>query len=434
MIKGDFQGTDGYLPYDQILRLKEAKNVQILEAESMRVFYFSMHNGRSLMNDVHFRKALAYAFDYDGFIKDILKGAVARNPSPNPNNLWGAPKDLKGFTYDLEKAKAELAQVKEPLRPITIGTLAGFSETEQAAALLQNGAKKIGIEIKIESAPWPVVQSRMQDRDKNYDMVPLWNSTYYADPNNWVGELYGSRYIGTRNSSYYKDAELDELDRRGARDQRPGKAPRAVREGGDEGDRAGDGHLRLQHEVVRPLRRQRRRHPLQPDRQRTGHALGLLQVSSCHASSRSREPPARSCRGSPRLRGRKVATSRMRRLEMILSRLVWFVPTMAGLVVIVFLISNVIPTDPVAVLLGENATPAQIEAMRVKLGYDQPLWVQLARHFHDIVSGNLGTSIYSQRPIAEDLWTRLPATLELTLAAITLSVALGIPLGVLSAL
>ena len=93
----------------------------------------------------------------------------------------------------------------------------------------------------------------------------------------------------------------------------------------------------------------------------------------------------------------------MRRLEMILSRLVWFVPTMAGLVIIVFLISNVIPTDPVKVLLGENATPAQIEAMRVKLGYDQPLWVQLARHFHDIMSGNLGISIYSQRPISEDL-------------------------------
>ena len=151
------------------------------------------------MNDVHFRRALAYAFDYDGFIKDILKGAVARNPGPNPNNLWGAPKDLKGYTYDLEKAKAELAPVKEPIRPITIGTLAGFSETEQAATLLQNGAKKIGIEIKIESAPWPVVQSRMQDRDKNYDMVPLWKSTYYVDPNNWVGEMYGSRYIGTRN-------------------------------------------------------------------------------------------------------------------------------------------------------------------------------------------------------------------------------------------
>jgi peptide/nickel transport system substrate-binding protein len=209
LIKGDFHGTDGYLPYDQILRLKQISSVQILEQESMRVFYFSIHNGRSPMNDVHFRKALAYAFDYDGFINDILKGAVARNPGPNPNNLWGAPKDLKGFTYDLEKAKAELALMKEPLRPITIGTLAGFSETEQAAALLQNSAKKIGIEIKIESAPWQVVQSRMQDREKNYDMVPLWKSTYYVDPNNWVGELYGTRYLGTRNYSYNKDDELD---------------------------------------------------------------------------------------------------------------------------------------------------------------------------------------------------------------------------------
>ena len=124
----------------------------------------------------------------------------------------------------------------------------------------------------------------------------------------------------------------------------------------------------------------------------------------------------------------------MRRLEMIVSRLAWFVPTLAGLVVIVFLISNVIPTDPVRVLLGENATPAQIEAMRAKLGYDQPLYVQLVRHFRDIVSGNLGTSIYTQRPISEDLASRLPATLELTFVAILLSIVLGIPLGVVSAL
>src|ERR1700681_3075168 len=109
----------------------------------------------------------------------------------------------------------------------------------------------------------------------------------------------------------------------------------------------------------------------------------------------------------------------MRRLEMILSRLAWFVPTLAGLVIIIFVIS----TDPVRVLLGENATTAQIEAMRIKLGYDQPLWIQLARHFGDILSGNLGISIYSQRPISEDLAQRLPATLELTLTAITLSVA-----------
>lgn len=124
----------------------------------------------------------------------------------------------------------------------------------------------------------------------------------------------------------------------------------------------------------------------------------------------------------------------MRRLEMVLSRLAWFVPTMAGLIVIVFLISNVIPTDPVRIMAGENATQEQVEALRVKLGYDKPLAVQLLRHFQDVLSGNLGTSIYTQRPISEDLFKRLPATLELSIAAITVAILLGIPLGVVSAL
>ena len=124
----------------------------------------------------------------------------------------------------------------------------------------------------------------------------------------------------------------------------------------------------------------------------------------------------------------------MRRLEIILSRLLWFVPTLVGLVVIVFAISHVIPTDPVRVLAGENATNEQIEALRVKFGYDKPLHIQLLNYFLDLLRGNMGNSLYSQRPIVEDLFSRLPATLELTLAAVLLAVAVGIPLGVLSAL
>ncbi|MCC7047499.1 MAG: ABC transporter permease [Alphaproteobacteria bacterium] len=124
----------------------------------------------------------------------------------------------------------------------------------------------------------------------------------------------------------------------------------------------------------------------------------------------------------------------MRRLEMVLSRLAWFFPTMAGLIVIVFLISNVIPTDPVRIVAGENATAEQVAALRVKLGYDKPVAVQLLNHFRDVLSGNLGVSIYTQRPISEDLAKRLPATLELSITALTLAILLGIPLGVVSAL
>ena len=91
MIKGDYQGTGGYLPNDQVKRLREAPNVKIVEQESMRIMMFQINNQRAPLNDVHVRRAISYAFDYDGFNKDILGGSVERNPVPIPNNLWGVP-------------------------------------------------------------------------------------------------------------------------------------------------------------------------------------------------------------------------------------------------------------------------------------------------------------------------------------------------------
>ena len=124
----------------------------------------------------------------------------------------------------------------------------------------------------------------------------------------------------------------------------------------------------------------------------------------------------------------------MRRLELILRRLVWFGPTLFGLVLIVFAISHVVPTDPVRILAGENATQQQVEALRAQLGYDKPLATQFLRYVGDVLSGDLGKSLYTQRPISEDLKSRLPATMELTIVAVTLATLLGVPLGVVSAL
>ncbi|MCP5157460.1 MAG: ABC transporter substrate-binding protein [Ectothiorhodospiraceae bacterium] len=211
LMKGDFHGTDGYLPQDQVIRLRKAENITVYDQESMRIFYSIIHNGRAPMNDVNFRKALSYAFDYNGFIDNILSGSVARNPGPVPNNIWGAPSDLQGYTYDLDKAKAHLAMVKEPLREITIGALAGYGQTEQAAALLQNGLNKLGIKTKIVAEPWPVASGKMRDEQQMYDLLFLWKSTYYADPNNWVGEMYDGDNIGARNNSWYRNPRVDTL-------------------------------------------------------------------------------------------------------------------------------------------------------------------------------------------------------------------------------
>lgn len=212
--RGDYQGVDGFLPYDQIQRLRQSSNVQIVEQESLRVFQFAVNTTVAPLDDVHFRRALAYAFDYEGFIRDIMKNSVVRNPGPNPNPLWGTPAGMAGYSFDLDKAREELKQVKAPLRPITINALAGFSESEQAAVLFQNTLRQIGVEVRVETSPWSVVSSRMRDPRTQADLVPLWKSTYYVDPNNWVGELVGSRYRGTRSFSYYSDPEVDaKLDR-----------------------------------------------------------------------------------------------------------------------------------------------------------------------------------------------------------------------------
>lgn len=121
----------------------------------------------------------------------------------------------------------------------------------------------------------------------------------------------------------------------------------------------------------------------------------------------------------------------MRILALIVNRLLWFLPTLLGLLFIVFFISRVIPADPAAVIAGENASREQVAEIRAKYGFDQPIPVQFVTYIKQIARGDLGVSLYTQRPISEDLVSRVPATLELTLVTVVLSILIGIPLGVI---
>ncbi len=119
---------------------------------------------------------------------------------------------------------------------------------------------------------------------------------------------------------------------------------------------------------------------------------------------------------------------------MVAQRIVWMPPTLFGLVLIVFAISHIIPSDPARIMAGENAPPEQVAALRHKYGLDLPLPRQFVRYVGDVASGNMGISLFTQRPVAEDLWRRLPATLELALYAIVIAIVAGVPLGVVAAL
>lgn len=120
-------------------------------------------------------------------------------------------------------------------------------------------------------------------------------------------------------------------------------------------------------------------------------------------------------------------------LRFILRRLLLLVPVIVGLTIIMFAIARLLPGDPVALAAGPNATKAEIAALAVEYGLDKPIWVQYVNYVSGLVHGDLGTSLLTRRPVATDIAAYLPATLELVFAAMLIAVAVGIPLGLVTA-
>ena len=114
-------------------------------------------------------------------------------------------------------------------------------------------------------------------------------------------------------------------------------------------------------------------------------------------------------------------------------RLLLFLPTLLGAVTVVFLLIHVVPGDPVEAMLGETASSTDKEALRQELGLDQPLWSQYLRFLAGLAVGDLGRSLYEQATVAELILSRLPATLELALAAMGVALLLAFPLGIIGA-
>lgn len=123
----------------------------------------------------------------------------------------------------------------------------------------------------------------------------------------------------------------------------------------------------------------------------------------------------------------------MNQLAIILARVLQAIPTIFGIVVVTFLLTRALPGDPAAYFAGASATPESIAEIRGKLGLDQPLPLQFVAYIKDLATGDLGQSISTGQPVATELLRRLPASLELTLFALLLSVGVAVPLGVLAA-
>ncbi|GAA0965795.1 ABC transporter permease subunit [Acrocarpospora macrocephala] len=117
----------------------------------------------------------------------------------------------------------------------------------------------------------------------------------------------------------------------------------------------------------------------------------------------------------------------------LLRRLVTSVVVLAGLAVVTFLMTQVLPGDPARAAAGRNATAEQVAAVRARLGLDQSLPDQFSGYLGRLLHGDLGTSVFTQRPVLADVAAMLPASVELVLAAMAINIAVAVPLGVYAA-
>ena len=120
-------------------------------------------------------------------------------------------------------------------------------------------------------------------------------------------------------------------------------------------------------------------------------------------------------------------------LRIVVRRLLFLVVVLFGLSIITFGLSHIIPSDPARLVAGPRASQASVEKIRERYGLNDPLVTQYVRYLKGIVRLDFGDSTSSRRPVSDDVRQYLPATIELSLVAFMLSVCIGLPLGVLSA-
>jgi peptide/nickel transport system permease protein len=130
-----------------------------------------------------------------------------------------------------------------------------------------------------------------------------------------------------------------------------------------------------------------------------------------------------------------LLTNQMNLYQYILRRVLLLGPMLIGITLLSFILSHAVPADPVAANVGEHAAsdPVVVAAFRHRWGLDQPLYKQYLIYIWNLARGDMGTSISTRQPVTLDLKQHLPATIELAVSALTISILVGIPLGILAA-
>ncbi len=209
--QGEVDMVDWALPEEQ-LRLKEM-GFSIVEEPSMQIYEIKLNNQEGYTADLHVRKAISYAFDYQA-LQEIWADRAVLTEGPLPPSLEWAAGDLEIYRLDLEKARAELAQSPWPEGGFDLDYVyvSGLEEERKTGEILRDQLAKLNIKVNIIPMAWADAVSIFQDAKTSPPIFPIYSSTAYPDPDNYLWSGYHSSQAGEwTNPGHYQNPDMDDL-------------------------------------------------------------------------------------------------------------------------------------------------------------------------------------------------------------------------------
>jgi peptide/nickel transport system substrate-binding protein len=212
------------LTTDDLMQLRGKPGVVEVEAVGLQPFYLRMNTRHGPLADVNVRKAISYAFNYQGML-DVM-GNAGLMIGPLPTGVFGHNPDLAVYRTDIEAAKAELAKSAEFAAggfTLSFTHVSGYDHQRRLGLVMLDALAPLNINVEIKSLVWPDLVAAAQSPETQGDFMAVYESANYADPDNFAFAGYHSSRNGTWTNPVYANPRVDELIMAGRSEADPEK-------------------------------------------------------------------------------------------------------------------------------------------------------------------------------------------------------------------
>lgn len=215
LAKRELEISDFRQPAEFYEAASKIEGMKVAKLFGGSTFFCMMHNRKPPTDDVHFRKALAYAIDYDAIANQIFPGA-RQAQGPVSFILPGHNPEVYQYRRDLEKAKEELAKSKYADKldeyPVDLVWCAEVPDEEKVALLIQANAAELGIKVNVIKTPWMKIIEEVATPETTAHMYLIFVSPHYAEAGSMLQSKYHSSSCGTwEQTEWLQDPELDRM-------------------------------------------------------------------------------------------------------------------------------------------------------------------------------------------------------------------------------